>query len=236
MKSSKCIATCLLIATGIASYGQPYQYPVRPGTDQWKVLNSTIEKIAVCQLPDSLLKNISTSDLLISCLNYPLLNNYTASNSAYDGLLNIIKTFNGLSEFLERPDAHQILLDYYISDKTSDIERRLDKGGYTFIFSAIELLLCHESIINRFSQNEQKGVLKLLLLKYREKEHFKEYFGFYGKMTTAFVAAKYIERLDKQLLIRNDRQKLFTEKMLMIDLKVVDELLITINDYVNELN
>jgi len=38
-------------------------------------------------------------------------------------------------------------------------------------------------------------------------------------MITAFVAAKYIERLDKQLLIRNDRQKLFTEKMLMIDLK-----------------
>jgi len=38
-------------------------------------------------------------------------------------------------------------------------------------------------------------------------------------MTTAFVADKYVERLDKQLLIRNDRQKLFTEKMLMIDLK-----------------
>lgn len=231
-----CIATCLLIATGIASYGQPYQYPVRPGTDQWKALNSTVEKIAICQLPESLVKNISTRDLLISCLNYPLLNNYTASNSAYDGLLNIIKTFNGLSEFLERSDAHQILLDYYISDKTSDINRKLDKGGYTFISSAIELLLCHENIVNRFNQNEQKRVLKLLLLKYQEKEQFKEYFGFYGKMTTAFVATKYIERLDKQFLILNDRQKLFSEKMLMIDLKVVDELLITINDYVNKLN
>ena len=231
-----CIATCLLIATGIASYGQPYQYPVRPGTDQWKALNSTVEKIAICQLPESLVKNISTRDLLISCLNYPLLNNYTASNSAYDGLLNIVKTFNGLSEFLERSDAHQILLDYYISDKTSDINRKLDKGGYTFISSAIELLLCHENIINRFNQNEQKRVLKLLLLKFHEKEQFKEYFGFYGKMTTAFVATKYIERLDKQFLILNDRQKLFSEKMLMIDLKVVDELLITVNDYVNKLN
>lgn len=112
----------------------------------------------------------------------------------------------------------------------------MDKGGYTFIFSAIELLLCHENIINRFSQNEQKRVLKLLLSKYQEKEQFKEYFGFYGKMTTAFVAIKYIERLDKQMLAVNNRQKLFSEKMLMIDLKVVDELLITIHDYVNKLN
>ena len=138
--------------------------------------------------------------------------------------------------FLERADAHQILLSYYISDKISDLESRLDKGGYTFIFSAMELLLCHENIINRFSQDEQKRILKLLFLKYEEKERFQRYFGFYGKMTTAFVATKYIERLDKQSLVSSDTQKLFTEKMLMMDLKVVDELLIKIIDYVNKLN
>ena len=197
LKNYRHIIACLLISVGIVSYGQQYQYPVKPGTDEWKALNSTIEKIAICQLPESVLRKISTHDLLATCLNYPLLNNYTASNSPYEGLLNIIKTFNGLSEFLDRADAHQVLLQYYVFDKVSDIENKFDKGGYTFVFSAEELLLCNESIINRFSQNEQKRILKLILVKYEEKKLFQNYFGSYGKLTTAFVANKYIEKLDK---------------------------------------
>ena len=45
-----------------------YDYPIKPGTEEWKGFTSTQEMIEVCQIPESILKNMSTSDLLDVCL------------------------------------------------------------------------------------------------------------------------------------------------------------------------
>ncbi len=231
-----CIAGFWFITLSFFTYGQVFQYPVRPGTREWRALNNTNEKVAACQIPKTILQAISTKDLLITCLEYPLLNNYTASNSPYEGLINIAATFNGLAEFLRRSDAHDVLLAYYIAHNPSEIENRSDKGGYTFIFTAVELLFCHPSIFDRFGSDDQKRILQLLLSKYNEKSAFEQYFGFYGKMTTAFVTTKFITKLDNQSNIyKGTSQKLFVEKMLISDLKVVDELLISVKEYADKI-
>lgn len=71
-----------------------------------------------------------------------------------------------------------------------------DKGGYTFLFCAIELLFSHDEIISRFKKEKKERVLKMILLKYEDKELYEEYFGFFGKMTTAFVANQYLNNVN----------------------------------------
>jgi hypothetical protein len=48
-----------------------YDYPVKPGTAEWKALGSHVEMLKVCQIPDSNLTRMSTADLLETVLNYP---------------------------------------------------------------------------------------------------------------------------------------------------------------------
>lgn len=55
------------------TYCQIYDYPTKPGSSNWKQFKSHNEMIKACQMPDSILLQIPTKNLLESCLNYPLL-------------------------------------------------------------------------------------------------------------------------------------------------------------------
>lgn len=185
---------------------QLYDFPIKPGTPEWIELNSTIDKIKACQLPESVIKSVSTEDLLLICLEYPLLNNYTASNSPYKGMENIVSVFNGLEEFVQRSDAPFVLFKYYVAEDPSKIETQDDKGNYTFIFMALELLLCNDKIIVGFSTQEKKKVLSMVLEKYERKSNYSDYFGFLGKMTTAFTGIRYLKELDPDVLIMSEEE------------------------------
>ena len=54
-----------------------WDYPVKPGSKEWQQLTTQELKVRACQIPDELLSQISTKDLVELCLNYPLLMNVT---------------------------------------------------------------------------------------------------------------------------------------------------------------
>lgn len=73
----KKLLVCLFILNGFACFAQEkaltWDYPVKPGMEEWTKFESRPEMAEACLIPDSIIKNISTSDLLELCLNYPLL-------------------------------------------------------------------------------------------------------------------------------------------------------------------
>jgi len=193
--------------------------------------NEHLDRIDECQIPGNILKNIPTTDLLNICLQYPLLNNYTASNSPNKGLAAIISTFNGLTEFMSHSDSHKVLLNYYANESVSNINNSQDNGGYTFDFCAVELLLSQPVLLKRFTQKEQKDILNLILSKYNEKAKYEEYFGFYGKMTTAFVSNRYAESLGKATDVSNKKKELFTSEMLVADFSIIDQTILDVSSF-----
>jgi hypothetical protein len=58
-----------------------YIYPIFPGTPQWANLASYDEMLQAVQIPDPVLKSISTWGLLESCFNYPLYGDFAAFNN-----------------------------------------------------------------------------------------------------------------------------------------------------------
>ena len=197
---------------------QVWDYPIKSGTPQWKTYKSTPDLVAAIQLPDAILKNISTEDLLTVCMNYPFLGHYSASNSMYEGIMTTTSSFNGFVEFFKRKDAPTIFFNYYKKKRIEDIEISESIGGFTFEICGIELLLTHEGIFQKYSKDEQTEIFKLLMKNSLKKKTYDKYFGFLGKMTTTFVANKYAKLIGKKVVMSKD-EKVQMSKELFENLK-----------------
>lgn len=86
-----------------------WDYPIKPGTEKWKSYQNTPDIIRDLQMPENVLKSISTEELLNVCLKYPFLNSYIYSNNFYEGISKTIFTFNGFIELLNE----KIFLIYF---------------------------------------------------------------------------------------------------------------------------
>lgn len=53
-------------------------YPIQPGTEEWKKLETLQSKIAACEIPKETLHRMSTESLIEAVLYYPLLSNMYA--------------------------------------------------------------------------------------------------------------------------------------------------------------
>lgn len=225
-----------LILTFLDAEGQVYDYPIQPGTSEWKQLNSTEEKIEVCQIPASILSIIQTDDLLEVCLRYPLLLDFTASNSPYLGFLAIVETFNGLKTFLNRSDASDVLLAYYENydiGKINGIEELSRKGRLVFEFTTVELLLCQPNIMEQMAIPEKRKLLSVIMDKYKEKIEYEAYFGFYGKMTTAFLGNRVLESIEgKGFSTSREEGNPFHDTMLLTDTRTIDKIIAQLQNYV----
>ena len=83
----------------------PYQYPVRPGSDEWRAMQTNSEMVAACQIPEELMKEMTTDALLDSVLDYPLLADLYVYRSIDTGLQQMCTYFDALPEFVSRKDA-----------------------------------------------------------------------------------------------------------------------------------
>jgi len=100
MKTKTAFFTILLYP--IVMFGQTWDYPIKPGTEKWKNLTTSQAMIDVCQIPEDILQNMNTVDLIQTCLNYPLKGNVYAYANVKDGIEHISLQFNGFKELLLR--------------------------------------------------------------------------------------------------------------------------------------
>ena len=103
------IVSCQKSDDSIYTITEPYEYPVVPAMDEWGELKSLRAKADACQIPEDILKNMTTKALVESVINYPLAINICAyadlGAGHMEGLKNVSEYFNGLPELYSRPDA-----------------------------------------------------------------------------------------------------------------------------------
>ncbi len=86
--------------------GRVYEFPIVKGNQQ--------EREKAYQLPDSILYEFSTEELLETCLNYPFIGLIYFFNDLPTGLSSVYNQFNGFQELINREDATETLIDKYI--------------------------------------------------------------------------------------------------------------------------
>jgi len=194
----------ILSFTAYSQEGTLWNYPIKPKTEEWKKLESNKAKVEACQVPDYVLRDISTNNLMILCLQYPLLYDVFAFNNTNDGLRKLFSDFNGIREFAQRESAINSLNEQYLSEIRSFPENlnsrsNLEIGYSVARISILEVLLSYSDFHSNTSKENQKKTLENLLFGYREKIKYPEYFQGNGLATNLFARAHIIIKIDAAL-------------------------------------
>ncbi len=89
-----------------------FTYPVTTKDPGWKELLTREQMVCACSIPENVLSQMPTGDLLITVLDYPLITDFFAYNSLETAVKQMLD-FNGFSELMNRPDSITELLKCY---------------------------------------------------------------------------------------------------------------------------
>lgn len=208
-----------------------WDFPVKPGSEEWKTFKSSEEMVAACQMPDYVLNSISTEELLMTCLRYPMFLDIHFANNIQDGLDIIIPSFNGLVELFNRDDCPEVLMDKYSKETPCDV--KLKKGNNTLKLFYLELLISQEHIINQLEEKQREKLLKESLKKINAKQA-KKHSQFY-ELSSALILSRLLNYSEVKNKITSeiwlDR---FNKKGILIDSANVSKLTNIANEYISK--
>jgi hypothetical protein len=194
----------LLVYGGGTSASGAYDYPIKPGTDEWKAFGSHEEMLKACQIPEKLLHRMSTTGLVETVLNYPLAGDWWAYDSTEIGIERVGEQFNGLSELLSRNDAGVALIASYqtIDPGTIDMNSPIaEQAEYYFRILNIELLLSQDSVISNLSITDLQKLISQARIVCEAKLLRSGIFGGYNLQFTTTIIEK-----ARQTILRQDLQ------------------------------
>ena len=211
----------LLLVVPLISVAQEkitWDYPVKPGSEEWKKLKNNKQKVDACKIPEGILAQMQTTDLIEACLNYPLLRDVMAFNFLQGGINKLKENFGGFNELLIRDDAAKLLFVEYKMIKPNGFNKNsslVQKGDYAFNIMAFEIFLSQKELLNTLCKSEKKELVQELLKKLEEKND-PEVYGRLSQMTIGLCIVRILEQ-DEQFVniptsITKDDLKLFSEK------------------------
>ncbi len=178
-----------------------WDFPIRPGTEEWEKLDSYEEKLNSYNIPDEILLKMTTGDLVNTCLNYPEFRLIMTRNNLQQGYDYVRSIFNGFRELENRKDAGKELLKLYTPlnpEKIIDFEDTIEKGRYFFKIAHIELIMGQYSILNNMDNVDKKYALEQTINKYQKKKEMLELYSQLGLATSALVPGRLLELHNQQ--------------------------------------
>lgn len=159
----------------IPSPADIYDYPVKPGTAEWKELKTGEEMLAVSQVPMSVLQRISTDGLIVTVFNNPMFGQIYLSNSKQNSFDYLCDRMPCFKELVNRPDVAQKLLERYkLMDPACKQNNWPSLNGQgssvNFSFSFVEFIIAQYKILQQIEDSGKTNeVSKLVLRKQNEK-------------------------------------------------------------------
>lgn len=221
------VLAIVLLRPGAGVAGQPsgigptdaYDFPVKGGSPEWAEFETHDEMLEACQVPESILQEVSTKGLIETCLNYPLYGDMLCYNSPQQGFDAVASRFNGLQELLKREDIGTKLLARYRQMGPEAIETSWtlsQKGEYARSFTYIEMLLAQDAVLSSLTQVERHDLLAECLQKSRSKEVYAEGYGYTGQVHIAWIMGRILQRENaggfNQRVQENETLQVFLEK------------------------
>lgn len=82
--------------------------------ENWRKYEDLKSKQQALNLPQKMLDTISTKQLVVMCMQYPMWDNYSAFDNPIEGINSVISGFNGFVELRNRKDYAKEILDYLV--------------------------------------------------------------------------------------------------------------------------
>jgi hypothetical protein len=163
-----------------------YEFPIQPGTAEWKNLSGREAMLAAVQLPDAVAESISTPGLVETIVNYPLSFELYVYSSLHQGFEGLKRDFNGINLLVQRRDAGTTLFTYY---------QRMDPVAIsdTLKLSYVELLLAQPEIIAQFTPEEKVLIIQKMVENNTQREQLSESYSFTNLQTTMLLVGRILD-------------------------------------------
>lgn len=148
-----------------------FDYPIKPGTQEWFNLGSRDERVLACMIPLETLETISTGGLFESLLSYPYILDYRAWDELQVGFEKLKNENKGFTELYNREDLFQIIYEWYKS-LSLDCKEWIYHPDHTPIqieLGIIEMIIFQDEFLARLSQKQVIDIFNLIFIKLQSK-------------------------------------------------------------------
>ena len=188
-----------------------YKFPITPTKtpEKWKEFQTHQEMLDACQIPDEILKNMTTEGLIETCLSYPMMGDMMLSNSTYQGFIRQVETFNGLKELLNREDAGRLLCEKYYNLSFDELLKTDDYP--TFRLRYFEFIISQPNILSKMDKTNKKKLLDYSIkIAFLKSDKYSDKFSI---LSTALIAGRILmDNKDfRSFMEENKEVKLFLE-------------------------
>jgi hypothetical protein len=177
-----------------------WDYPVKPGMEEWKKFKSVDDMYQACQIPDDVLRKLNTEELVHICVNFPATPQFLLYNTPQDCFMAFYSNFNGISELFNRKDMGYYLLHRYAKMSLSDFNPLWplhEQGKYISHYKFIEAILAQSQVIESLNSEERKSLMKEVIRKMDEKLIKKDLFSGNNIQINLWVMAKILSYENK---------------------------------------
>lgn len=194
----KKILFCLLFfLMGITSNAQEsnrktFEFPIKPNDGKWEKITSIGQRLELLQIPNNILTEIPTPELLDICLDFPYLIDILFSDNYQSGFECLKKEFNGYKELLHRKDLlysiitkNKTLLEEV---QTIQKQRSLDKGRFAFKWFVLGMIAAQDELLRQMDFSYIRQEIKNLKI----KRMYPDLFGDSNSVPTYLLFAKYL--------------------------------------------
>ena len=180
----------VLVVCPIILFGQTWDYPVKPETEEWKNMDY-IDKLRKSQPLKEIVDDMTTNVLFENCLKYPFNKEILLFNNPNDRFRILFDNSIVWTEFIKRKDAFIVLRKYYTQNSLDDIAKIKDentRNNERFNLYFLEKVISETSFVDNLSASEKKDMMKNLLDMHISKKNYPhEYLGFSYNSTLSAI-------------------------------------------------
>ncbi|HRP37881.1 MAG TPA: hypothetical protein PLS50_08810, partial [Candidatus Dojkabacteria bacterium] len=146
----------------------------------------------LCQLPVSLLVNMSTLGVVQSLEDNPCLGDILLRNNLFQGRDEVLSKLNVNRELSKRNDAAASILIYYNTKYPRCVETlntEFEKGKFTSNWALFDMICTQDSLINQLSLLSKKEFANIVIDKYNTQLQYPDIFGL-SKTTSILILSQ----------------------------------------------
>ena len=181
-----------------------WDFPVTPESEEWKQFKTYKEMKEACLIPDEILPTLSTNNLMVVCINYPLRFKFYAYDNLKIGLKNVAEDFNGLRELLVRNDNAQCLYKRFKKDNLETLpesDLSPDQIGTLIVsYTLAELILSQESVIVNFNHEQLKEIATIAVKNISLKEQWPQAYSRTSLKSSAYLLCACLNGINAGIL------------------------------------
>lgn len=147
-----------------------YEFPIDCEDGQWSQYGTHDEMLEACTVPDKVLEDATTEQLLDMVLDYPLLCDIYAFDTVEQGVAVVASRFNGFAELIDRDDFSDVVLDRYVDvDIQEGIKDTKENFSRVSEIVVMEDMLAQEDVVSDLTLQERRKLVEAVERKTKEK-------------------------------------------------------------------